>query len=151
MLEDHETDIRQRPGRNDVDRLRLRQQPLGEKVDRVLRLDGLRRHRQIGRALEAARAVGGAEHQGTGERAIAASRHRHVAGADELEDAQAVRCGLLDLGVAAGGGDAEKVDRGRAMRHHQRNRIVMAGIAIHQDRSSAHRHPFAPAGAGLLS
>ena len=69
---------------------------------------------------------------------MAALRHRHVAGADEFEDAQAVGCRLLDLGIAAGRGDAEQVDRRGAMRHDQRDGVVMAGIAIEQDRGRGH-------------
>ena len=69
---------------------------------------------------------------------MAALRHGHVAGADEFQDAQAVGCRLLDLGIAAGRGHAEQLDRRRAMRHDERDGVVMTGIAVEQDRGGGH-------------
>ena len=69
---------------------------------------------------------------------MAALRHRHVTSADEFEDAQAVGCRPLDLGIAAGRGHAEQLDRRRAMRHDERDGIVVAGIAVEQDRGGGH-------------
>ena len=52
----------------------------------------------------------------------------------ELEHAQGVRRRLLERLVAGDGGHAEELDLRRGDGEHQRDRVVVAGVAVDHDR-----------------
>ena len=58
---------------------------------------------------------------------------RDVGAADVVEDADRVRGGLLERLVAGHGGHAEQIDLGAGERQQQRDRVVVAGIAVEDD------------------
>ena len=72
------------------------------------------------------------------ERPVGAAVDRDVAAAGELEHAQGVRGRLLDRLVAADGRDADELELGRGEREQERDRVVVAGIAVEDDRGRAH-------------
>ena len=95
---------------------------------RALRL-GERRAVEAGLAVD----VGGDEELAR-ERAVGAGRHRHVAAADELEHAERVRRRLLERLVAGDRRDAEEVELRAGEREQERDRVVVARVAVEQDR-----------------
>ena len=62
----------------------------------------------------------------------------HVRAARELQDAQRVRRGLLERLVAVGRRHAEQVELGACQREQQRDRVVVPGVAVEDDRRGRH-------------
>jgi hypothetical protein len=58
---------------------------------------------------------------------------RHVGPADVVKDADRVRGRLLERLVAGNGGHAEQPDLGAGERQQQRDRVVVAGVAVEDD------------------
>ena len=71
---------------------------------------------------------------GAHERPLGAGRDRHVAATGELEHAQRVRRRLVERLVAGDGRDAEQLELGRGEREQERDRVVVAGVAVEDDR-----------------
>ena len=107
---------------------------LDEEVDRVL-VDRLARRAAAARArpcpLSPWTCVGdvGLAH----ERPVGAHRDRNVLAADEREHAERVVGRLLERLVAVHGGDADELDLGARQREQERDRVVVAGIAVEDD------------------
>ncbi len=129
-------DVGQRAGRHERDGLRAGcDRPLHE-VDRVLAERLVPRRRQR-RAVEAAVAVDvRCDHQLPLERTIRAGRDRDVGATDEVEHAQRIRRRLLERLVAVDGGDPEQLDLRAREREEQRDRVVVPGIAVEDDRNA---------------
>ena len=72
------------------------------------------------------------------ERPVGAGRDGHVGAAGELEHAERVRRRLLERLVARDGRDPDQLDLGRGEREQDRDRVVVAGVAVEDDRR-AHR------------
>ena len=70
------------------------------------------------------------------ERRCGAGEDRDVGSPGELEDAERVRRGLLERLVSGDGGDRRELDLGRGEREEDRDRVVVAGIAVEDDRAS---------------
>ena len=69
------------------------------------------------------------------ERPVGTGRHRHVGAADELEHADRVRRRLLERLVAVCRRHAEQLQLRAGERQQERDRIVVPGIAVEDDRS----------------
>ena len=67
------------------------------------------------------------------QRARGAGRDRDVVAADVVEHADRVRRRLLQRLVAGHGGDAEQPDLGAGEREQDRDRVVVAGVAVEDD------------------
>ena len=130
VAREQERDVRQRAGGDE----RRALDPLGEEVDRVLgRRLGLRR-RQVG-AVEARLAVHVGGHARLAhERPAGAGGDRDLAAAGELEHADRVGGRLLERLVAGDRRDAPQLELGAAEREQDRDRVVVAGVAVEQDR-----------------
>ncbi len=110
---------------------------LDEEVDGVLldRLGGARR--QLG-PVQAALAVDvRGDVELAHERPVGAHRDRNVLAADELEHPQRVVGRLLERLVAVDGGDADELDLGAREREQQRDRVVVPGVAVEDDRRAS--------------
>ena len=108
---------------------------LDEEVDGVLldRLGGARR--QLG-AVEAALAVDvGGDVELAHERPLGAGGDRHVGAADEREHPERVVRRLVERLVAVRRRDADELDLGAREREQERDRVVVPGIAVEDDRS----------------
>jgi enoyl-CoA hydratase/carnithine racemase len=68
------------------------------------------------------------------ERPVGARRDRDVCAAGELEHAERVGRGLLERLVAPDGGDAEQLDFRAGEREQDRDRVVVPGVAVEEDR-----------------
>lgn len=53
---------------------------------------------------------------------------------EEGEELDGVGCGLVDVGVAVGGGDAEEVEGGRSGSDEECEGVVVAGVEIEPER-----------------
>src|SRR5438105_1544695 len=107
-----------------------------EEVDRVLGDRTAARRRQV-RAVETRLAVHvRGDEQLADERPIGARCDRHVVAPHELERADRVRSRLLERLVARHGRDAEELDLGARQREQERDRVVVAGIAVDEDRDA---------------
>ena len=126
---EQQRDVRQRP---DGDQRRARGVP-AEEVDGVLLERRPLRRRQVG-AVEPGLTVDvRGDERLADERPVGARRDRDVVAADEVEDADRVRGRLLERLVAGDGRHAEELHLGAREREEQRDRVVVAGVAVEQD------------------
>src|SRR5207248_2454395 len=72
------------------------------------------------------------------ERTDGAGMDRDVGSSRELEDLQCVRRRLVDRLVARDRGDADELELGRRERQQNRDRVVVAWIAVEDDRGRSH-------------
>jgi hypothetical protein len=76
------------------------------------------------------------------ERAVGAGGDRYVGAAGQLEDADGVRRRLRQRLVARDGRDPEQLELGAREREQDRDRVVVTGVAVEQDRDrGAQRGP----------
>ena len=107
---------------------------LGEEVHRVLRDRRALRRRQV-RPIEAGLAVNVGGHERIADqRSVGPGCDRNLVASDEVEDADRVRGRLLERLVARDRGDAEQLELRGGDREQQRDRVVVAGITVEQDR-----------------
>jgi hypothetical protein len=134
VAREQQRDVGQRTGRHERDRPLAGMDALGQIVHGVRRDRLPLRRRQVG-PVEAGLAVDvGGDRRFADERAVGAGGDRDVVAAGELEDAQRVGRGLRERLVAGDRRDAEQLDLGTGEREQHRHRVVVAGIAVEQDR-----------------
>ena len=115
---------------------------VGQVVDGVLLLDRARRRRQVG-AVEAGLAVHVRRDVALAhERLVGARVDRDVGAAGELEHAQCVGGRLVERLVAGDGRHADELELGRGDGEQQRNRVVVTGIAVEDDRRRSHAREY---------
>ena len=128
-----------------------RTEALGEVLDRVHRLGGARGRGQVG-AVEPRLAVDvRCDVARAHERRVCARVHRHVAPPRQLEHAQGVRGRLVERLVARHGRHADELDLRRGEREQDRDRVVVAGIAVEDDRRRCHAPSIASTSADVGS
>ena len=121
------------PGRDQRDRLVRGADRVGDEVDGVPRRPARSSARQR-RAVHAALAVDVlGDERLAAERAGGADGDRHVGPADELEQLQRVDRRLLERLVAMDGRDADELDLRAREREQERDRVVVAGVAVEDD------------------
>ena len=129
-----ERDVRQRPGRDE----RRAGDALREEVDGVLGDRTSPRLRQL-RPVEPGLAVDvGGDERLTDERAAGAGRDRHVVPSDELEHPKRVGRRLLHSLVAGHRRDAQELDLLAREREQERDRVVVPGVAVEENRGRSH-------------
>ena len=134
---EQERDIRQRTGRDERHGDGARRDRLGHELDRVGAERRSDRRRQR-RPVEAALAVDvRRDGQVPDEGPVGARRDRDVAPADELQHPERIGSRLLERLVAVHRRHPEHVELRAAEREQQRDRVVVAGIAVEDDRSTA--------------
>ena len=74
------------------------------------------------------------------ERPVSAGRDRHIRPAGELEHADRIRGRLLERLVACDGRHREQFQLRRCQREEERDRVVVPGVAIEQDRYGGGAH-----------
>ena len=122
---------------------------VGEEVDRMLGPRGAARRRQVG-AVEAGLAVHVRRDVALAhERPVGARVDRDVAAARELEHAQRVRRRLVERLVAGDGRDADELELGRGEREQERDRVVVTGVAVEDDRRRSHAASIASTSAAV--
>ncbi len=131
---EQERDVRQRPNRNHGELPVVLADLACEEADGMLGDRLARRRREIG-AVETGLAVDVRRNRARPhERVRGALRDRHIRATAQLEHAQRVHGRLLDGLVADDGRHADELDLGRGHREHQRDRVVVAGVAVDEDR-----------------
>ena len=112
--------------------------PLGDEGDGVL-VDGVHgRRRQLG-PVEAALAVDVRRDRAAAhERPVGARGDRNIAATGELEHLERVRGRLLERLVAGDRRDADELELRRGEREQERDRVVVAGVAVEDDRRRRH-------------
>ena len=131
-------DVGERAGRHEGHGLLGRADLLGEEGDRIVRDRGRARCRQR-RPVQAAVAVDVRRDDALAdERRGCSGRDRHVVATNELEHADRVRGRLLERLVPVGRRDAEQLELGACEREEKCDRIVVARIAVEQDRERLH-------------
>ena len=142
VLDDGERDVGEGAERRQRDRLRRRRERVHEIVHRMGRLGRAARLRQVGAvdprfSVDVLRAHRLAHH---GPRA--AGIDRHLGAARQIPDPARVVLGPGQRHVAGDGGDAEQVEfLGAREGEQQGDGVVLAGVAIDDQRSCAHGGP----------
>ena len=131
-------DVRQRSRRDERHGSRRRGDGRGNPADGVGR-DRLGARLRQRRAVEAALAVHvRGDDELALERPVGTRGDRHIRAASELEHAQRVRGRLLERLVPVGRRHAEELELRAREREEQRDRVVVAGVAVEDDRRRAH-------------
>jgi hypothetical protein len=130
MARQRARDVRQRPDGDERDRLGRRGRDVGDEPVRRARVE-----RDVGLgqvvAVERRRAVHvGRRLQRADERALGAGCHRDVADPGQRADAQRVPGDLVELAVAGDGRDRAEVELRARGGEQQRDRVVVAGVAV---------------------
>ena len=129
-------DVRQRAGGDERDRLVGLAQHVGHELDRRPRVQLDVGVGEVG-AVEAALAVDvGGRVQLAAQRARRAGGDRHVADAGQRADLQRVLGDRLEGAVAADRRDRPQVGERAAGREEDRERVVVAGVAVEDDRDA---------------
>ncbi len=134
MAGQQQGDVGQRRRRDEGDRLRVPGQDPVHEVHRVL---GDHVHGGFGEArpVETGHAVHVVRHlQCLDQRAGAAGRDGHIGDARDRADPARVQCGLLERLIACDRGDGQQVDCGVTRRKHDREGVVVSGVAVDDDR-----------------
>ena len=135
--------VRERPKRNERHRLVRGEQDPREEVDRVLVHRSTRRRRQPGDVaphVGVDRARRPSEGELTHERPVGARSDGNLAG-QELHDPQRVLRRLGHRLVPIDGRDPEHLHLGARQREHDRDHVVVAGVAVDQNRDRHQRFP----------
>jgi hypothetical protein len=76
------------------------------------------------------------------ERAVGARRNGDVVAVDELEHAQRVRGRLVERLIAGDRGYSDQLHLGRGEGQQERNRVVVAWVAVEDDWLGRHRRQY---------
>ena len=128
-----EGDVRQRPGGHERHRLLRLAQDVGHELDRRTRVELDVGVGQVGPVQSALAVHVGRGLQLAAQRAGGAGGDGDVADARERADLQRVAGDGLQRAVAADGGDRPQVGERTARREQDRERVVVAGVAIEDD------------------
>ena len=143
MLSQQPGDVRERPGRAEHDARPepFRQERHGVLVDRPCSRLGQRRPVEPTLAVHV---IGDAELPDEGT--LGATRHGHIGAAGELEHLERVQRRLLERLVAVDGRDAEQLDLRAGEREQDGDRVVVARVAVEDDRRRHARSIVQPRG-----
>ena len=143
-------DVRQRPGRDERQLAVAAAKLLGEEVDSVLVARLRARRGQVG-AVETRLAVHvSGDVARPDERLVGARVDGDVGATGKLEHLERVRGRLVDRLVSGDRRDRDELELGRGQREQDRNRVVVARVAVEDDRRRGHLSSMPERETGLI-